>query len=516
MADDRGAALSYYGPCRLDFSLNDGSRVVIEQETNYPADGEIAIELSLAAPKTFDLRLRIPAWSADTTVTVNGTVADGVEPGTYLSLDREWRDGDTIQLSLDMTPRYWAGELGRAGRAAIYAGPVLLTFDQKYNSMDTHEIPAIDVSALDLAPAAVEARFKPIVAKSLSASDGAELILVDFASAGAHGTHYAAWLPVVNAAPAPPWLKLPRDGQAVASGPIQFEWTGPGRDPAGRRSFALTVARDEAFADVLYEISDLTSSRHILKDGLPVGGPYHWRVSAVNVNGETLNLRGPSSFTIDPTLENTVSLPPEYALGERGLMISSPFDGNAEPSIGEIGAVVGLAPGDDRHGNVGGAVLMSGESCGVKYVLPYFPERDCTVHAWICPEGLPTERNQQIFSAWAAGMDDPLRLCLRGDGVFARIEAGGAYDTEQVVLANGEWVHVAAVKDGPKLRLYINGERVSEVDCPEWSTTAAMNVAVGTNPNYTGNECFIGRIDDFAFHAEALTDEEIAESARGE
>jgi hypothetical protein len=148
---------------------------------------------------------------------------------------------------------------------------------------------------------------------------------------------------------------------------------------------------------------------------------------------------------------------------------------------------------------------------GLKYRLPYFPERDYTFHAWVCPEGLATDRLHQIVSAWSTGMDDPLRVVLHGDELFARIEAGTFFSTEGVRVENGEWIHVAAVKDGPKLSLYVNGELREVVDVPEWCATGATNIAIGANPNYTGaNESFVGRIDEFAFHGEALTADEVA------
>ncbi len=354
------------------------------------------------------------------------------------------------------------------------------------------------------------------MAKTIRAADGTELVLVDFASAGAHGTHYAAWLPAVNAAPAPAWLTAPREGQAVAAGPVRFEWTGHGSGRAQGRTFALAIARDSSFGDIVHEVDDLTWPRYVFEDGLAEGGPYSWRVTARNDHGNSESFWGASSFMADASLENTVVVASTYQLGERGLMLASLLNGNGDPTIGSIESVVGLEPAEDRHRQAGGAVYLSGENCGVKYALPYFPERDCTFHAWVCPEGLPADRNQQVFSAWAAGMDDPLRVCLRGDQVLTRIEAGQSSDTEGVSVANGEWVHVAAVKEGPQLRLYVNGELRSEVGCLEWSTTAALNVAVGANPNYHGNECFIGRIDDFGFHAEALSSDEIAAIFRGE
>lgn len=513
--DAEGAYVNYYGPSLLDFELQDGARVAVEQETEYPAEGAVKLTLRVGEAKRFALRLRVPGWSEQTAARVNGEAAEGVEPGTYLGIDREWSDGDVVELTLDMTTRYWAGELGRRGRAAIYRGPVLLTFDQKFNAMDVADMPALDAQALESEGVEVDARFTPLVAGKFAAADGTEVVLVDFASAGAHGTEYAAWLPVTNAAPAPVWLKRPRDGQAIPSGPASFQWTGYGSGKATGRTYTLEVAKDAGFTEILQRIDGLERATHVLEDGLPEGGPYHWRVTSVNEHGASGSRGGASGFTVDASLENTVGdRLVAYDLGERGLMLASALDGNGEPTIGVLQEVVALEPATDRHGREGGAVQFGGENCGVKYTLPYFPEGDYSFHAWVCPEGLPADGNQQVFSAWALSMDDPLRVCFGGSGVYARIEAHQTVQTESVEVANGEWFHVAAVKEGARLRLYVNGELKSEVAAPEWTSTAAMNVAIGTNPNYHGNECLVGLVDDFAFHAEALTGEELAEVYR--
>jgi subtilase family serine protease len=112
-------------------------------------------------------------------------------------------------------------------------------------------------------------------------------------------------------------------------------------------------------------------------------------------------------------------------------------------------------------------------------------------------------------------MDDPVRVCIQGSDLFARVEAQGAYSTEGVPLKDGEWMHVAAVKEGTELRLYLNGELKKTAAVPEWNVTAAVDFAIGANPHWTGgNETFRGRIDEFALYAQAFTADEIAALSR--
>jgi hypothetical protein len=61
--------------------------------------------------------------------------------------------------------------------------------------------------------------------------------------------------------------------------------------------------------------------------------------------------------------------------------------------------------------------------------------------------------------------------------------------------------------------LYVNGERASTIDVPEAVHSAAEEIGIGFNPLFSGGEHFVGRIDDFALYARALTPEEIADAS---
>ncbi len=107
----------------------DGSPVTIRQTTQYPWDGNVKIDLSLAAPKTFSLRLRVPGWCQQFQLAVNGT-PQTIEPETngYLAIHREWHDGDTIAYQMEMPIQpVFANPAVRhlEGRVALQRGPVV-------------------------------------------------------------------------------------------------------------------------------------------------------------------------------------------------------------------------------------------------------------------------------------------------------------------------------------------------------------------------------------------------------
>ena len=88
-----GVTLNHYGPSTIAVPLASGRVVRLVQETSYPLDGRISLRVTPDLPASFALRLRIPGWSRMTTVALNGEPQDGAVPGTYLTLEREWRRG---------------------------------------------------------------------------------------------------------------------------------------------------------------------------------------------------------------------------------------------------------------------------------------------------------------------------------------------------------------------------------------------------------------------------------------
>ena len=101
----------------------------------------MTLRLELDAPAVFALRLRIPQWSEETRVAINGRAAERPLPGGYLVLSRRWESGDTVSLRFDFRPRIWIGEREAAGKVSVYRGPLLLAYDQRLNALDPDERP---------------------------------------------------------------------------------------------------------------------------------------------------------------------------------------------------------------------------------------------------------------------------------------------------------------------------------------------------------------------------------------
>ena len=80
------------------------------------------------SPSASHIALRIPAWAGNKTrVTVNGSPADvALTPGTWATIDRTWKDGDRVELSIDMPLRLAPIDEHHPQLVALLYGPVAL------------------------------------------------------------------------------------------------------------------------------------------------------------------------------------------------------------------------------------------------------------------------------------------------------------------------------------------------------------------------------------------------------
>ena len=132
-----------------------GGKVKLTQQTGYPFDGAIHIEVAPEADDAeFTLWLRIPTWcndrfvpgdlysyadpaSAQVTAMVNGNKVSTRTADGYLPINRRWKAGDKVTLQLPMPVRYSvAHELVKAdsNRVCITRGPLVYCAEQPDNS----------------------------------------------------------------------------------------------------------------------------------------------------------------------------------------------------------------------------------------------------------------------------------------------------------------------------------------------------------------------------------------------
>jgi DUF1680 family protein len=100
--------------------------LTLRQTTAFPEGPETTLAISVQRPIRARLHVRQPAWCRDMTIRVNGrrSKARAAAPG-YITLDREWRTGDRVEVTVPMSLR---AELlpGTTDLVAFVYGPIVL------------------------------------------------------------------------------------------------------------------------------------------------------------------------------------------------------------------------------------------------------------------------------------------------------------------------------------------------------------------------------------------------------
>jgi DUF1680 family protein len=76
---------------------------VLTQATSFPDAASTTLTWKLQSPTDITLKLRHPRWSRTASVLVNGQeAARSANPGSYIDVARNWRNGDRVELRLQM------------------------------------------------------------------------------------------------------------------------------------------------------------------------------------------------------------------------------------------------------------------------------------------------------------------------------------------------------------------------------------------------------------------------------
>ena len=141
---DGGLAALAYSPCTVQAGVS-GVPVTIREVTDYPYSDRIRLEISAEKPVSFPLHLRVPSWTDAPEVVVRpgqscqvsaGSTSVGTEtagagtftPGEIAVIDREWRDGDVVELHFPMkvsVSRWFENS------ATVERGPLVYALDVK-------------------------------------------------------------------------------------------------------------------------------------------------------------------------------------------------------------------------------------------------------------------------------------------------------------------------------------------------------------------------------------------------
>ena len=100
--DENTLLVNLFIASQLDWPEKD---MKIRQETDFPDQSKTIIVVSCEQPTDMTLRIRHPSWVMDGKfrLAVNGdALPSQSEPGAYVSVERTWQDGDSVEVELPM------------------------------------------------------------------------------------------------------------------------------------------------------------------------------------------------------------------------------------------------------------------------------------------------------------------------------------------------------------------------------------------------------------------------------
>ena len=129
--DAGGLAVNLFVPSRVSWNQA-GTLVTVEQETAFPDSDTTTLTVRPGKAATFDVKFRVPAWTKQVEVAVNGkplSALNGAEPGTWAVLRRTWNAGDRVSIRLPMRLALAPIDAQHPKRVAVTFGPVVLVRD---------------------------------------------------------------------------------------------------------------------------------------------------------------------------------------------------------------------------------------------------------------------------------------------------------------------------------------------------------------------------------------------------
>ncbi|MFQ7265873.1 MAG: glycoside hydrolase family 127 protein [Paraprevotella clara] len=130
--------------------------VVLEQQTRYPWDGDVAVSVKKNKVGAFAMKIRIPGWVRGQvvpsdlyrysdgkrlgySVKVNGQSVESELQDGYFTIERRWKKGDKVEVHFDMEPRVVKAHAkveADRGRVAVERGPLVYCAEWPDNDFD--------------------------------------------------------------------------------------------------------------------------------------------------------------------------------------------------------------------------------------------------------------------------------------------------------------------------------------------------------------------------------------------
>lgn len=172
--------------------------LLVKQETAFPEEGTTHLTLHCEQPITLAVKLRYPRWAQGFSIRVNGQeVATRSEPGSYVSIEREWHDGDQITVEMKMNlhvealpdapdtiavlygPLVLAGALGKENLPDVYS-TVMHARENPLNDVPVPQVPVLKGTSETILNSIEPVDGKPLTFKTRGIGSPDDVQLIPF------------------------------------------------------------------------------------------------------------------------------------------------------------------------------------------------------------------------------------------------------------------------------------------------------------------------------------------------
>ena len=143
--------------------------VKINQETNYPWDGNIKLKIETASTSKFALRLRVPGWALhqpvpsqlysymdepgenEIAIKINGEPIESIIANGFVIIEQEWDKLTEIEIELPMKIRRVIADKrvnDLTNKVALERGPLVYALEEIDNTIDVFDIALNDETQL--------------------------------------------------------------------------------------------------------------------------------------------------------------------------------------------------------------------------------------------------------------------------------------------------------------------------------------------------------------------------------
>lgn len=127
LRDDAGLYVNLYTPSTAIWRRHGEPALTLTQRGAYPLVDQVALTVAASRPVRMKLRLRIPDRAGPgNPIAVNGKQVMLAMPGRFATIDRVWREGDRIDLTINNTLRLEPVDEQHRNRVALMWGPLAL------------------------------------------------------------------------------------------------------------------------------------------------------------------------------------------------------------------------------------------------------------------------------------------------------------------------------------------------------------------------------------------------------